>query len=208
MALNNNDSVSEALLQDATRQELGDYDLVTNPKMHSAEFLEKEAAEAAAKLAIAGPILGSSHSQREKKESETGSAMPQGNYNADLATNLHEPPAEFFEKQVSIKRQIEELEHKDKAHGSSLGSSHSQRAQQDSKTCSVMQQEHQDNYYSDLNYNDAKKKIMAKLAGMGDAVREAAVKMNKRLPGSMSQKLLATSAWSRLDKGVYIYIYR
>jgi hypothetical protein len=162
MALNHNDTVSESLVQDAARQKLGDYDLVTTPMMHPAEFLEKEAAEAAAKLAIqaAGPILGSSHSQREKKESETGSAMPQ------------------------------------KAHGS-LGSSHSQRAQQDSKTCSLMQQEHQDNHYSDIKYNDAKKKIMAKLAGMGHAVREAAVKMFKRLPRSMFR--------SRLDKGMYIY---
>ena len=54
MALNHNDSVSESLLQDTTRQKLGDYDLVTNPMMHPAEFLEKEAAEAAANLAIAG----------------------------------------------------------------------------------------------------------------------------------------------------------
>ncbi len=81
---------------------------------------------------------------------------------------------------------------------------HYQRAQQDSKTCTVMQQEHQDNHYSDLNYNEAKKKIMAKLAGMGDAVREAAVKMTKRVTGSMFQKLLATSAWSRPDEGMYI----
>jgi hypothetical protein len=138
MTLNHNDTVSESLVQDAARQKLGDYDLVTNPMMHPAE----------------------------KKESDTGSAMPQ------------------------------------KAHGS-LGSSHSQRAQQDSKTCSVMQQELQDrgNHYSDLNYNNAKKKIMANLAGMGDAVREAAVKMSKRLPDSMFQKLLE---WSRLDKGMYI----
>jgi len=208
MALNNNNngSVSESL-QDATRQKLGDYDLVTNPMMHPAEFLEKEDAEAAAKLAIAGPILGSSHSQREKKESEKGSTVPKGNYDADLVTNMHETPAEFFEKQAAIKRQIEELERKDKAHGSSIRSSHSQRAPQDSrlKMGSVMQQGHQDNYHSDLNYNDAKKKIMAKLAGMRDPAREAAVKMTKRLPGSsMSQKLLATSAWSRLDKGIYI----
>ena len=132
MTLNHNDTVSESLVQDAARQKLGDYDLVTNPMMHPAE----------------------------KKESDTGSAMPQ------------------------------------KVHGS-LGSSHSQRAQQDSKTCSLMQQEHQDNHYSDIKYNDAKKKIMAKLAGMGHAVREAAVKMFKRLPRSMFR--------SRLDKGMYIY---
>jgi hypothetical protein len=203
MALNHDDTVSESLVQDATRQKLGDYNLVTNLMMHPAEFLEKEAAEEAAKLAIAGPILGSSHSQREKKESETGSAMPQRNYETDLVTNLHETPAEFFDKQAAIKRQIEELERKDKAHGS-LGSSHSQRAQQDNKTSSVMQQEQQDNHYSDLNYNDAKKKIMAKLAGMGDAVREAAVKMTKRVTGRMFE-LLATSVWSRLDKGMYIH---